>query len=120
MLLTAFVHITQKNTMINILPAELMKYIHEYIDYKDIHKIKFKQVLSDMIFRRRKLSYDISTVTEFIIVSLSIIMTALMPVYYISVMSGVKLNYYLYIFIVKCVFGFVIDYILVMNVMKLL
>ena len=112
-------HITQKNTMINVLlPRELMSYIHEYIDYKDIHKRKFKTVLSEMIFRHKKLSYDISTLTELIIVTLSIIITALMPVYYISVMSRVRLNILFYIFIVKCVFGFVIDYILVMNVIN--
>jgi hypothetical protein len=104
--------------MIKALPAELMSYIHEYIDYKDIHKRKFKIVLNDMIFRHKKLSCDISTLTEFIMVILSLIMTALMPIYYISVMSHVNLNIYLFIFIVKCVFGFVIDYIIVMNVIS--
>jgi hypothetical protein len=71
-----------------------------------------------MIFRHKKLSCDISTLTEFILVTLSLIMTAMMPIYYILVMSRVRLNYYLYIFIVKCVFGFVIDYILVVNVIN--
>jgi hypothetical protein len=104
--------------MIKILLAELMSYIHEYIDYKDVHKRKFKIVLNDMIFRHKKLSCDISTLTEFILVTLSLIMTAMMPIYYILVMSRVRLNYYLYIFIVKCVFGFVIDYILVVNVIN--
>ncbi len=101
-----------------ILPVELTSYIHEYIDYKDIHKRKFKRVLNDMVFRHKKLSYDISTLTEFIMVVLSLIMTSMMPIYYITAMSGVKLNYYLYIFIVKCVFGFVIDYILIVNVIN--
>lgn len=101
-----------------LLPRELLSYIHEYVDYKDIHKRKFKTVLDDMIFRHKKLPYDISTLTEFIMVTLSIIMTALMPVYYISVMSHVNLNIYLFIFIVKCVFGFAIDYIIVMNVVN--
>lgn len=101
-----------------ILPIEVMSYIHEYIDYKDIHKRKFKTVLNDMVLRHKKLSYDISTLTELMIVMTSLLITALMPVYYITVMSGVKLNYYLYIFIVKCVFGFIIDYIIVMNVIK--
>ena len=104
--------------MINVLPAELMKYIHEYIDYKDIHKRKFKIVLNGMIFRHKRLSCDISTPTEFVIVMASLVMTALMPVYYIMMMSGVRLSYYLYIFIVKCVFGFVIDYILIVNVIN--
>ena len=118
MLLTVLYCITQKNTMKKILPIEVMSYIHEYIDYKDIHKRKFKTVLNDMVLRHKKLSYDISTLTEFVIVMTSLLITALMPVYYITVMSGVKLNYYLYIFIVKCVFGFVIDYIIVMNVIN--
>ena len=102
--------------MKNILPAELMKYIHEYIDYEDIHKKKMKIILNGVIFRHR-LSCDL---TEFVIVMASLIMTALMPVYYISVMSHVNLNLYLYVFIVKCVFGFVIDYIIVINIMCLL
>jgi hypothetical protein len=102
----------------NILPVELMSYIHEYIDYKDVHKRKFKIVLNDMVSRHKKLSCDISNLTEFIMVVLSLIMTAFMPIYYISVMSRVRLNYYLYIFIVKCVFGFAIDYILVTNVLN--
>ena len=97
-----------------------MKYIHEYIDYKDIHRRKLKIVLNGMIFRHKRLSCDISTPTEFVIMMTSLIMTALMPVYYISVMSHVNLNLYLYVFMVKCVFGFVIDYIIVINIMYLL
>jgi hypothetical protein len=107
-----------QNNMMNLLPAELMSYIHEYIDYKEVHKRKFKIVLNDMVFRSNKLPCDISTLTEFIVVILSLIMTALMPIYYILMMSRVRLNYYLYIFIVKCVFGFAIDYILVTNVIN--
>ena len=118
MLLTVLCCITQKNILKMILPIEVMSYIHEYIDYKDIHKRKFKTVLNDMVLRHKKLSYDISTLTEFVIVMTSLLITALMPVYYITVMSGVKLNYYLYIFIVKCVFGFVIDYIIIVNVIN--
>jgi hypothetical protein len=104
--------------MINRLPAELMNYIHEYIDYKDVHKRKLKIVLNGIILRKNRLSCDIPTLTEFVIVILSVITTALMPVYYIWVMSRVRLNHYLYIFIVKCVFGFAIDYILVINVIN--
>ena len=100
------------------IPDELMAYIHEYIDYKDIHKRKFIRVLNDMITRHNKISCHISTLTEFIMVILSLIVTALMPVYYILVVSRVRLNCYLYVFIVKCVFGFIIDYILVVNLIN--
>ena len=100
------------------IPDELMAYIHEYIDYKDIHKRKLKTVLNDMVLRHRKLPYDISTLTEFVIVMISLIITALMPVYYIMMTSRVRLNYYLFVFIVKCAFGFVIDYILIVNVIN--
>ncbi len=100
------------------IPDELVAYIHEYIDYKDVHKRKFKGILNGMVLRHNRLSCGISSLTEFIVVILSLIMTSLMPVYYILVMSKVSINYYLYIFIIKCVFGFVIDYILVVNVVN--
>ncbi len=118
MLLTVLYCITQKNTLKMILPIEVMSYIHEYIDYKDIHNRKFKRVLNDMISRHNKISCHISTLTEFIMVILSLIVTALMPVYYILVVSRVRMNYYMYILIVKCVFGFAIDYILIVNVIN--
>ena len=92
MLLTVLYCITQKNTLKMILPIEVMSYIHEYIDYKDIHNRKFKRVLNDMISRHNKISCHISTLTEFIMVILSLIVTALMPVYYILVVSRVRID----------------------------
>lgn len=100
------------------IPDELMAYIHEYVDYKEVHKRKFKTILNDLVLRHNRLSCDISSLTEFILIILSLIMTSMMPIYYILAMSKVRFNYYLYVFIVKCVFGFIIDYILVVNVMN--
>ena len=100
------------------IPDDLINYIHEFIDYKSIHKIKFKKVLHQVISRD---VCEIHTISEFIIVILCIVMTIFLPVMYEIYGPDTEiLNIYVYLFCIKCVFSFMMDYILVMNIVKYL
>ena len=68
------------------LPQDVINYIHEFVDYKDSHKNQFKNVLIEL-----QNINNLNTVcdnnmlyeTEILLIYLSVIITIVIPLYYI-------------------------------------
>ena len=79
------------------IPDDLIKYIHEYIDHKGNHVIKFTKVLKEIIQHYNVNSIEIESLTELIIIILCIVVTALMPILHIKYSNTEQLNYFMFL-----------------------
>lgn len=106
------------------LPQDVINYIHEFVDYKDSHKNQFKNVLIEL-----QNINNLNTVcdnnmlyeTEILLIYLSVIITIVIPLYYIRCSTDIPTDgifyiiCYLYIFTMKCIFDCMIEHIFAVN-----